>query len=51
MIQFIRESLANQYGAALAFLQDCIQRCEQGNWHKPVGQFAFWNVAYHTAQA
>src|SRR5258706_2401802 len=47
MLDLFRQSIANQYGAALKMLEDCIGKCEPQNWTAKVGQVPFWHVAYH----
>ncbi len=52
----VRRALAEQYHAALAMLQDCIQKCPEKLWSNPDPPFdegdriihrAFWRIAYH----
>jgi len=47
MLELFRQSMANQYGAALKMLENCINECQEENWTAKVGQVAFWHVSYH----
>jgi hypothetical protein len=47
MIDLIKTSIRDQYGAALMMVRNSIERCEPSNWGEPVGRFPFWHVAYH----
>jgi hypothetical protein len=47
MLELFRQSIANQYGAALKMLEDCINKCEAKNWTAKAGKIPFWHVAYH----
>lgn len=49
MIKLYRQSLAGQYGAALAALASAIEKCPQALWDVPIdGGPAYWRLAYHT---
>lgn len=39
--------LIDQFGAALAMLEQCVERCPPAAWEAPVGNYPFWHVAYH----
>ena len=43
-----RESLAGQFGAALAMLERAIQACPEDRWGAPNDWHAFWYLASHT---
>ncbi len=47
MIDLVRTSLINQFGAGLTMLEDCIQKCPDSMWGEAVGRIPFWHVAYH----
>jgi hypothetical protein len=47
MLNLIRQTIANQYGAALKMLEDAIQQCQSEQWMGKVGKVAFWHVSYH----
>ena len=47
MIELIRKTFADQFGAALSMLEDCISKCQPENWSAPVAKFPFWHLAYH----
>jgi len=47
MLDLFRQTIANQYGAALKMLGDAIDKCEAKHWEAKVGQFPFWHVSYH----
>ena len=47
MLELFRQSMANQYGAALKMLEDAIDKCQSEQWTAKVGQVSFWHVSYH----
>jgi hypothetical protein len=47
MLELIRQSFANQYGAALKMLEEAIGQCQSEQWMGKVGRVAFWHVSYH----
>lgn len=44
----VRSALKSQYHAALAMLQEAIDRCPADLWDDRTHGAAFWQVAYHT---
>jgi hypothetical protein len=48
MIEHVRKILAAQFEAALAMLNDCVQKCPPEQWDGLVAKYPFWQVAYHT---
>jgi len=47
MLELFRQSLANQYGAALKMLEEAIKNCQSEQWTAKVGKVPFWHVSYH----
>jgi hypothetical protein len=47
MIDLFKKSLLGQFGATLSVLDQCAQQCPEDRWGGPVGNHAFWHVAYH----
>jgi len=47
MLDLIRQSIANQYGAGLKMVEDAIEQCQAEQWTGKVGKVAFWQVSYH----
>ncbi|HEV8291154.1 MAG TPA: DinB family protein [Tepidisphaeraceae bacterium] len=47
MLDLFRQTIANQYGAALKMLEDCIGKCQPDQWMGKVGKVPFWHVSYH----
>ena len=47
MLDLFRQSIANQYGAALKMLEDAIEKCQPEQWTALVGKVHFWHVSYH----
>jgi len=48
MIELFKKSLVGQFHAALSMFNDCVSRCPAEQWENNVGNYPFWNVAYHT---
>ena len=48
MTDFLKQSLINQFHAALSMFQDAVEQCPDEHWESDVGRFPFWHVAYHT---
>jgi hypothetical protein len=46
MLDLFRQSIANQYSAAIKMLENSIGRCDEQNWVGQVGKVAFWHVSY-----
>lgn len=44
----LRRVLKSQYHAALAMLEEPIERCPDALWFDPTPKNAFWQLAYHT---
>ena len=47
MLALIKQSLLNQYLAALSTLRLCLEQCPDDKWAGNVGNFPFWHAAYH----
>jgi hypothetical protein len=47
MIDLYKQTLVNQFHAALSTLNECVSRCPRKNWETNVGNFPLWHVAYH----
>lgn len=41
------QSVQRQFDAALLMLAECIDKCPDEHWDKPVGTLPFWEVVYH----
>jgi hypothetical protein len=48
MTNHLKTILTRQFEAALAMLNDCVQKCPPEHWDSPVAKYPFWQVAYHT---
>ncbi|MCB9925538.1 MAG: DinB family protein [Planctomycetaceae bacterium] len=48
MIDLFRNSLIGQFDASLSMFNDCVIQCPVEQWEHNVGNYPFWNVAYHT---
>lgn len=48
MIELIRQTIVQQYEAALWMLNECIEKCPEGHWDSLIARYPFWEVAYHT---
>lgn len=44
----VRQALAGQYEAALAMLDECLEKCPTEHWEGRIAKYPFWHVAYHT---
>ena len=47
MIELIRASFVRQFEAVLCHLHNAIVRCPADQWEEPIGDYPFWQVAYH----
>lgn len=47
MIDVYKQTISNQYEAAFCTLALCIDRCLDANWHAPVANLKFCQVAFH----
>jgi hypothetical protein len=47
MIDYFRQIIAGQYGAALAMLTDCIAACDPRHYDGVIATVSFRQVAYH----
>lgn len=47
MTELFKQSLVNQFHAALSMLRACLSRCPDEHWEANVGNFPFWHAAYH----
>ena len=47
MIEHVRESYRQQFRAVLCHLHNAIVACPSEQWVQPVGEYPFWQVAYH----
>jgi hypothetical protein len=48
MLDLFKQSLANQYDAALTMLRRCVEACPPEHWESKIAQGTFRWVAYHT---
>lgn len=48
MLEIYKQSIANQYQAALSTLIACVVRCPDDGWWAPVASIPFHQVAFHT---
>src|SRR6476620_12018959 len=48
MLDFFKQSLANQYEAALCMMNRCVSACPPEHWESKIAQGTFRWVAYHT---
>jgi len=48
MIESVKSALTTQYEATLWMLRDCIKKCPESHWNKPIAKYPFWQVAYHS---
>lgn len=44
----LKDALKGQYGAGLAMLRECIERCPDDAWSAGEHPRTFWRIAYHT---
>lgn len=42
------DPIASQFDAALAMLQDCVEKCPAMHWNERIAKYPFWLVVYHT---
>lgn len=42
------DAVASQFDAALAMLQDCVEKCPAMHWNEKIAKYPFWLVVYHT---
>lgn len=47
LLQPIQLTLGAQFGAALSMLHDAIKSCPPTEWDRRVGNWPFWQAAYH----
>lgn len=47
MIELVRESYSRQFEAVLCHLRNAIVHCPADQWEQPIGDYPFWQVAYH----
>lgn len=43
-----QQVVRSQFLAALAMLEECIDKCPAEHWAMPIAKYPFWQVAYHT---
>src|SRR5262245_44746835 len=48
MLDLFRQSVTNQYDAALTMLRRCVEACPPEHWESKIAQGTFRWVAYHT---
>ncbi|HEV2282495.1 MAG TPA: DinB family protein [bacterium] len=48
MIDYVRNILSGQFEAALAMLNEAMERCPEQRWDGKIAKYPFWHVAYHT---
>lgn len=48
MVELIRSMLLSQFEAALAMMNDCLEKCPEEHWDGMIANFTFWQVAYHS---
>ena len=48
MVELFKKSIVSQFNASLSVLNACVVQCPEDDWEGPVGNHAFWHVAYHT---
>jgi hypothetical protein len=48
MIDVFKSALVGQFGAALSTLREAVVQCPEHHWATRVGDYPFWQVAYHT---
>jgi len=48
MLDYLKQSIINQYEAALTMLNQCIEACPPEQWEGKIAQGTFRWVAYHT---
>src|SRR5690349_24432736 len=48
MLDLIKQTLTNQFEAALCMFNDCVAKCPDAQWDAKVAKYPFWQVAYHT---
>ena len=46
--QLLKQLVADQMEAALAMLNDCVEKCPEQHWDGVIGKYSFWQVVYHT---
>lgn len=47
MIDTFRALIANQFEAALCWLNMCVEKCPDALWNAPVGDYKFCQVVFH----
>ncbi len=47
MLDAYKELIARQFEASLCMLGACVDRCPEENWHEPVANLKFCQVAFH----
>jgi hypothetical protein len=48
VIGYVRKILNGQFEAALAMLNEAIERCPEQRWDGKIAKYPFWQIAYHT---
>ena len=48
MLDLVKQTLKNQFEAALCMFSDCVAKCPDAQWDAKVAKYPFWQVAYHT---
>jgi len=48
MLDLLKTILINQYGASLATLNECVERCPDAAWESKVANLEFSQVVFHT---
>ncbi len=48
MHELFKNTIVSQFGAALSMFNESVVQCPDASWEGPVGNHAFWHVAYHT---
>ncbi len=46
--QLLKQLITDQMEAALAMLNDCVEKCPEQHWDGVIGKYPFWHVVYHT---
>lgn len=47
MTSLFKQAVASQFEAGLGMLREAVERCPAGLWEAPVGERAYWEVAFH----
>jgi uncharacterized damage-inducible protein DinB len=47
MLDQFKSIVSTQYEAALCMLDDCLRKCPDAAWDRPVAKYPFWQVAHH----